>query len=151
LWLELPRNDTKPAPGECWKNIIQIQSFGKLKELSIEGATLNEAEFVSFVLHSCQGLKSLNLVSATVVEGRWDLILETIKDLPDLQRIYLGDLWYEHSRSCFMMPDDVDPEPLYDYLLKRRTDNPWQSMCQARLARWEEEDTDTENSEDEDQ
>lgn len=24
LWLELPRNDTKPSPGEYWKNIIQI-------------------------------------------------------------------------------------------------------------------------------
>lgn len=152
LWLELPEIDTRPEPRECWKNIIQIQRFGKLKHLSIEGATLNEAEFVSFLLQSCQGLKSLNLEYATVVEGRWDLILETIKDLPELQQIDLGYLWYEHSRSCFVMPDNVDPEPLYDYLLKRRSDNPWQSMCQARLARYEEEDTDTENSEeDEDQ
>lgn len=153
LWLELPRVDTNPPPGVCWKNIIQVQSFGKLKELSIEGATLDEAEFVSFLLHSCQGLESLNLMSATVVEGRWDLILETIRGLPKLQWIFLEDLWYEHSRSCFIMPHNVDLEPLYDYILKRRTDNPWQSMCQAQLARYEEEDTDTdtETSEDEDQ
>ncbi len=134
LWLELPRFEWIPEPGECWKDIIQIQHFGKLKKLCIEGAVLNEAEFVSFLLHSCQRLKSLKLRFATVVEGRWDLILETIKDLPELQHINLKDLWHEKSRGGFVMPDDMDLEPLYDYLLKRRSDNPWQSMCQARLA-----------------
>ncbi len=79
---------------------------------------------------------------------RWDLILETIRDIPELQQIDLEDLWYDDSDGGFVMPDDMDPEPLYDYLLKRRSDNPWQSMCQARLARYEEEDTDTEKSED---
>jgi len=148
LCLGLPSHDTKPEPGECWKDIIQIKRFGELKRVCIAGAILNEDAFIAFLLLSCQGLKSLALGFATVVEGRWDLILETIRDIPELQQIDLEDLWYDDSGGGFVMPDDMDPEPLYDYSLKRRSDNPWQSMCQARLARYEEEDTDTEKSED---
>ena len=134
LQLEFPmqrrRRFTEANPSSRWKVLIQTSCFGKLKSLSIKGAELDEAEFVSFLIQSCQGLRKLHISDTRVVERSWDLILETIRALPELADVSLRNLWC--CGSLTLHKPTIDPQPLHDYLLKRRTDNPWQSMCQAR-------------------
>ena len=33
--------------------------------------------------------------------------------------------------------ENIDAQPLYDYLLRRREDNPWDSMCQTEWDQYE--------------
>jgi len=124
--------------GCCWRDFIQIHRFGQLKELTIDGAILNEADFVAFLLQSCQRLKNLRLGMARVIEGTWDSIFEAIRSLPALEDIEFAYLWQELAQHGFYALDDeadMDPGPLYAFLLRRREDNPWLSMCQGKIAR----------------
>ena len=124
-----------------WQDIVQPTCFGKLKTLSIKGGTLKEAEFVSFLTQSCQGLKRLDLSDVRMVEDQsWDLIFETIRSLPELTQLSFESLWCGPCRGGFMAFHYlVDSKPFYDYLLKRRDDNPWRGMCQAYIAERDKE------------
>ncbi len=163
LWLTLPDGIGSvlwpEGAGCCWRDFIQVHCFGQLKELTIDGAILHEADFVAFLLQSCQRLKILslglacviegpwfyrslgepvNLANRTVIEGIWDSIFEAIRSLPALEEIELYYLWQElNNHGSYALNDkaDMDPEPLYAFLLRRREDNPWLSMCQGKIAR----------------
>ena len=128
-------------PSTYWHDLIQTTCFGKLKNLSIEGGILNEAAFATFLIQSCQVLQKLNVSGVIMVqEGSWDLIFETIRSLPELADLSLERLWCGRYNNGFLALDGItmDPEPIYDYLLKRRSDNPWHSMCQAYIAKRDE-------------
>lgn len=133
---------------ECWRDYIRITRFGRLEHLHIKNAGLHEADFVSFLRESCQGLKRLSLHSAMVAESSWDLIFETIRSLPSLEEVDLHYLWHDSAGRDFWALKDMDKQPLYDYLLKRRPDNPWEAMCKARWDGFCEENTRSEESED---
>ena len=140
LRLEFPLTEgsSTAMPGARWKDIIQTTRFGKLKTLSIKGGILNENHFVSFLTQSCQGLNKLELSFAIVVEGgSWDLVFKTIRRLPKLTDLALEALWCGTYPGGFIALDgsNMKRELLYDYLLKRTDDNPWQAMCRARRAR----------------
>lgn len=123
--------------GCCWRDFIQVPCFGQLKELEINRAILTEAEFVAFLMQSCQCLKVLRLGAARVIEGTWASIFEAIRSLPALEDIALKHLWQELNEDGFYVLNGeagMDPEPLYDFLLRRREDNPWLRMCQEQVA-----------------
>lgn len=162
LWLALPDGLASAVwpvgAGCCWRDFIQIHRFGHLKELRIDGAILDEADFVAFLLQSCQRLQTLSLgmarviegpwsrrssgepvtlANVTVIEGTWNSIFEAIRSLPVLEEIELYYLWQELDQHGFYALNDeadMDPEPLYAFLLRRREDNPWLSMCQGKVA-----------------
>ena len=140
LRLELPterRSTTTIRGSGCWKDIIPTNCVGKLKVLNIKGALLDdEAQFVSFLIQSCQGLKKLHLSTAVMVEGSWDLVFETIRSLPELADLALEDLWHgvQHDGFMALRGSNFNPKPPYEYFLKCRVDNPLHSMCQARQA-----------------
>ncbi len=179
LWLALPDGiDSALWPvgaGCCWRDFIQIHRFGQLKELTIDGAILHKADFVAFLLQSCQRLKTLSLgmarviegpwsrrslgepvtlANAIVIEGTWNSIFEAIRSLPVLEEIELYYLWQELDQLGFYALNheaDIDPEPLYAFLLERREDNPWLSMCQEKIARNERGKADAIQSEEGDE
>ena len=135
---------------EPLKAVIQIPHVGQLKSLSIHGAFLHEADFVQFLLQSGQHLKKFYLAYGKVNEGSWDLIFETIRGIPHLEEVELFALWWEHSRGDMEVLKDIDPAPLYDYLLRRRSDSPWKSMCWEEWDAFPDSDVETEGwSEDE--
>ena len=133
LRLELPTERTSATTkrGSCWKDIIQTNCVGKLKKLNIKGAILDEAQFVSFLIQSCQGLKKLHLSTAIMVEGSWDPVFETIRSLPELADLASEDLWYGVHHRGFMPlhGSNMNAKPWYDYLLSCRVDNHWHGMC----------------------
>ena len=102
-----------------WSDYIQVYRVCQLKELHISAALFQEEDFALFLRSSCQKLQKLTLGNASVVGDSWDLIFETIRNLPNLQKIELYLLWNE---SDTVFKDDTDAQPLYDYLLRKRND-----------------------------
>ena len=144
LWLELA-----PQCDEPWNNYIQIPRVGQLKELYVTETHLHETDFALFLRSSCQGLRKLTLGDAKVEEKSWDLIFETIRSLPGLETIELYSLWHRITKGETFFLETVDPQPLYDYLLRRRNDSPWDSMCQAEWDQYVKENPDSNMSESE--
>lgn len=135
-------------PTHCypaWDDFIRIHRFGRLKHLHIDGPALHEADFASFILGSCWDLEELHLGEAKVVDGSWDLVFNTIRQLPRLNVVELYCLWYRFPRGEFVALEGMDEQPLYDFLLKKRADNPWDKICQARF--WEEDTSGEESTE----
>lgn len=159
LGLELPNDEWgggfwPEGAGRCWRDLIQLHCFGQLKELTIDGGILDEADFVAFLLQSCQRLKTLtlswasvikgpwshrslveraNMVNATDTRGDWDNIFGAIRSLPALEKIDLINLWQDLDRKgsrTMINWDKRDPEPMYEFLLGREEDNPWLGICQ---------------------
>ena len=126
LSLELTQRKIEP-----WKNYIQIPRVGQLRKLRVVGAFLHEADFALFLRSSCQGLQNLTLGEVYVVEKSWDLIFDTIRSLPKLETIELYSLEHDISTVGMRYLEKIDAQPLYDYLLRRREDSPWDSMCEA--------------------
>ena len=142
LWVDLPPNCDEP-----WNNCIQIPRFGQLRELFVTETLLHEADFALFLRSSCQGLQKLTLGAAKVEEESWDLIFETIRSLPNLETVELFSLWHDISRGGTRFLEDKDAQPLYDYLLRRRTDSPWSSMCEAEWDQYLIEHPDSDDDE----
>lgn len=140
LWVQFPDDFT-----QSWSNYIHVHRVCQLKELHISAALFHEEDFALFLRSSCQKLQKLTLWDTSVVGESWDLIFETIRNLPNLQKIELYLLWNQ--------PDTVfkymDAQPLYDYLLRKRNDSPWYSMCEASLEKYRREHPDSDYSEDE--
>lgn len=119
---------------ECWRDYIHTPRFGRLKLIYIENVTFHEVDFASFLLKSGQGLQTLGIKNGKVAEGSWNHIFETIKGLPQLKSVWLYCLWEESDQGDFWALEDwekMDPQPLYDYLLNKRPDNPWDAMCKS--------------------
>lgn len=96
----------------------------------------------------------VTLANAIVIEGTWNSIFEAIRSLPVLEEIELYYLWQELDQLGFYALNheaDIDPEPLYAFLLERREDNPWLSMCQEKIARNERGKADAIQSEEGDE
>ena len=146
LWVHLPEYCEQP-----WREYIQLSRVGQLKELFLTDTVLHEADFVLFLRSSCQGLQKLTIGDAWVKEQSWDLIFETIRSLPNLKEIRLYSLWHDIRRGGTRFLEVIDPQPLYDYLLRRSNDNPWDSMCQAEWFQLfsSESETDSEDSDQE--
>ena len=116
---------------EPWNNYIQIPRVGQLRKLRVVGALLHEADFALFLRSSCQGLQNLTLGEVYVEEKSWDLIFDTIRSLPNLETIELYSFGHDIYRRDLRFLEKIDAQPLYDYLLRRREDNPWDSMCEV--------------------
>lgn len=145
LSVELAENCDQP-----WKNYIQIPRIGQLRELFVTETLFHEADFALFLRSSCQGLHKFTLGEAKVEEESWDLIFEAIRSLPKLETIELYSLWHEIPRVGGMrFLENIDAQPLYDYLLRRREDNPWDSMCQAEWDQYMKEHPSSDESESE--
>lgn len=153
--LQFPAGNDGPSshgifsnPAITWHDCIQITKFGQLTELAINGGVLRETDFTAFLLQSCQKVKSLNLSCLFLIEdgewspyfsdrGSWDAIFQTIRSLPELERVELENLEAQVDDvmfSAFSSQLSMDPQPLYDFLLRKRKDNPWMSMCSDAIA-----------------
>ena len=121
----------EPDNLESWNDYIPIPRFGQLRELQVANTILHEADFALFLRSSCQRLQKLTIGMAEVKEESWDLIFETIRNLPDLETVCLFSLCCEISEGVDCFLEGIDAQPLYDYLLNRRKDSPWHSMCEA--------------------
>ena len=126
LWVEMPPDDD-----ELWNNYIQIPRVGQLRELRVSEVVFHEADFVLFLSSSCQGLQRLALASAKVKEESWGSIFETIRSLPNLEYIDFDILWHKLSNGGAIWLDYTNAQPVYDYLLRKRENIPWDDMCEV--------------------
>lgn len=123
-----------------WRDFVPHR-FGRLRDLTIDGVDLHTSDFTRFLRQSCQDLKSFNIGSATVVQGSWNGILESIRKLSNLEDIMILDLWEDahnwvKGNLVFDSEAPFDPKPLYNFLLGRSDNNPWKTMCEATAAHW---------------
>ena len=137
LWVELT-----PPGDEPWNNYIHISLVSQFKELSLIGTLFQAAEFSLFLRSSCQKLQKLTIRDAREELDSWDLIFETIRSLPNLQMVELYSLWQYIGECGIDFLTNMNPQPLYDYLLRRRKDSPWHSMCQVEWNEYAEKNRD---------
>lgn len=112
-----------------WSGLSRATSGSRhLETLVIEGATLDQTEFVEFMRESCQNLRSLTIHRASVSHGSSTAIFDAIRSLPKLERVKFFQLFWkspEQSPIAFSGKsiggriDDVDAQPLYDYILRK--------------------------------
>lgn len=160
LYVHLPDVDDSSRESALWKDVICTKRARSLESVIIVGAILNETNFIEFLTKSCWALRSFTLLFAKVIDGSWNGILDTLRNIASLTKVNLGYLrFYDPFRMFHALTKEtdgagkliMDPQPLYDFLLRRTDFNPWCRMCDYAWAIIEKEwGTDEDEDEDED-
>ena len=143
LYVQLPDVDDSSKNSALWKDVICTKRARSLETLIIGGAILNETNFVEFLRKSCWELRSFTLRNAKVIDSSWNGIYDALRKIASLTKVNLGYLRvYEPLRLFHALSGEtygagtliMEPQPLYDFLLRKTDVNPWDGMCEDAWA-----------------
>ena len=147
LYLALADGDLESRHPPRFRDLCGNRKIGNLQTLYIDSAVFYTSDFTKFLLRSCLGLREFGLTNASLKQGPWDPIFNVIRQMNCLEKIELSDLQVnstddtgEYERTILTGEYWMDPQPLYDYLLKKTDVNPVARMIEEDEARDDEMD-----------
>ena len=147
LYLVLADGDLESRHPPRFRDLCGTRKIGNLKKLFIDSAIFYTQDFTKFLLKSCLGLREFQLTNASLKQGPWDPIFNVIRQMDCLEKIELADLQVnstedidEYETTILTGEYWMDPQPLYNYLLKKSQVNPVARMIEECEAREDEMD-----------
>lgn len=147
LYLALADGDLESRHPPRFRDLCGNRKIGNLQTLCIDSAIFYTPDFAKFLLKSCLGLRVFWLTNVSLKQGPWDPIFNVIRQMNCLESIELSELQVnstedidEYDRTILTGEYWMDPQPLYDFLLKKSEVNPVARMVEEDEAREDEMD-----------